>query len=366
VPWPTPQDYNEAVQTPATSFSDADLRQGQPVINSLGLPAPCSGAFADVYHLRGPSGEWALKCFTLQVPRLRERYAAVSQHLGQAKLSLTVDFQYLDQGIRIGGIWYPAVKMRWVEGLALNQFVRENVDKPALLDALLELWVRMAWRLHDAQIAHGDIQHGNVILVRRNQSDALELRLIDYDGMWVPALARIKSAELGHPNYQHPQRLRAGSYGPEVDRFGLLVVAAALRCLRVGGRWLWERFDNSENLLFKEADFVAPHQSPLFAELLKLPDREARSVAARLMAAAQKPLVATPLLEEVFGGLNSPTKPPPVHAAPPISPPVALAIPSPLWFPSEETLAKATNAGSEADSLARQLWKRIAGLLFGQ
>ena len=50
--------------------------------------------------------------------------------------------------------------------------------------------------------------------------------------MWVPALAGKKSGEVGHPNYQHPQRLREGTYSLEVDRFPLLLVATALRALK--------------------------------------------------------------------------------------------------------------------------------------
>jgi hypothetical protein len=69
--------------------------------------------------------------------------------------------------------------------------------------------------------------------------------------------------------------------------------------------------------LFKEADFSSPHQSPLFAELLTLNDPEARSVAAQLMAAAQKRLDETPLLEEVFPeGLVSHIVQPPAHTTP--------------------------------------------------
>jgi hypothetical protein len=49
--WPLSQDYNEAVQSPARNVSDPDLRRGEAVVNALGLPAPCSGNFADVVLL---------------------------------------------------------------------------------------------------------------------------------------------------------------------------------------------------------------------------------------------------------------------------------------------------------------------------
>jgi Protein kinase domain len=299
--WPLSQDYNEAIQSPASNFTDADLKRGEAVANALGIPMPYSGNFADVYQVRCPDGSrWAVKCFTREAPGLRERYQEISTWLRRAKLPFTVDFSYLEQGIRVGGKWHPILKMQWVEGLTLNQFVSQYIDKPAMLEALLQLWARMGKYLRDAEVGHCDLQHGNVLLVPGSTPGALALKLIDYDGMWVPALAWKKSGEVGHPSYQHPQRLREGTYSLEVDRFPLLVVAAALRCLRVGGRRLWDRYDNGDNLLFKEADFSSPHQSPLFAELLTLNDPEARSVAAQLMAAAQKRLDQTPLLEEVF------------------------------------------------------------------
>ena len=123
-----------------------------------------------------------------------------------------VEFHYLEEGIRIHGQWYPLVKMRWVEGFTLNDFIRQHLDKPALLERLAQMWIRLGEELRDADMAHGDLQHGNVLLALSSKSGSLALKLIDYDGMFVPALADTPSGEVGHPNYQHPQRLREGAY----------------------------------------------------------------------------------------------------------------------------------------------------------
>src|SRR5207244_12354749 len=113
--WPLSQDYNESIQDPRTGFSDPELRQGEAVCNALGIPMPRSGNFADVYEVRCPNGaRWAVKCFTREVAGLRERYSEISRHLQQAKLPFTVDFSYLEQGIRVRGQWYPILKMQWV------------------------------------------------------------------------------------------------------------------------------------------------------------------------------------------------------------------------------------------------------------
>jgi hypothetical protein len=299
--WPHSQDYNEAIQSPARNFADPDLRAGQAVINTLGLPMPFSGNFADVYEIRCPDGQrWAVKCFTREVSGLHQRYDAISRHLRRVKLPLTVDFSYLEQGIRVAGHWYPVLKMEWVEGLTLNQFVARAADKPGTLEALLRIWGRMARHLRESETAHGDLQHGNVMLVPETAGSSLALKLVDYDGMFVPALAGNPSSEVGHPSYQHPQRASERAYNLEVDRFPLLLIATALAALKVKGRALWEKYDDGDNLLFRQQDLEAPSKSVLFSDLLKLDEPQARFLAENLIDAARKPLAKTPLLEELL------------------------------------------------------------------
>ncbi|HEY7326824.1 MAG TPA: hypothetical protein VH592_04250 [Gemmataceae bacterium] len=299
--WPLSQDYNEALQNPHSSFSDSELRQGQVVVNALGIPQPCSGNFADVYAVECPASKtkWAVKCFTREVHGLRERYSEISKYLQQVHLPFTVNFQYLEQGIRIAGRWYPILKMHWVEGLTLNTFVRDMLDKPAMLKKLSRVWVRMARRLREAGLAHCDLQHGNILLVPHSEWSALAVKLIDYDGMWVPALANEPSGEFGHPSYQHPRRFCEKVYNGEIDRFGLLAVYVALRALELGGRQLWERYDTGDNLLFRQADFETPTKSPLFAELLRMKDSKVRELVSKLIDAARLPLEQTPHLADL-------------------------------------------------------------------
>jgi WD40 repeat protein len=310
------QDYNEAVQSPAVNFADPDLCQGKAVVNALGLPMPCAGNFADVYQVCCPDGaRWAVKCFTREVPGLRERYAAIGEHLARARLPFTVEFRYLEQGVRVRGQWYPVLKMEWVEGLLLNEFVRGALDKPAALEALARIFVRLQRRLRAAHVAHGDLQHGNILLVLDAGTGSLALKLVDYDGMYVPALAQNRSGEVGHPAYQHPQRLREQSYGPEVDRFPLLVIYCALRALIAGGRALWDRYDNGDNLLFRQQDLEAPSKSALLYELLALGDPSVRFLAGRLIDGARKPLEQAPTLEELTAEAGLPPPRPPAAVA---------------------------------------------------
>jgi len=297
--WPAGPDYQEAIQGLDASMADEELRAGEVARNRAGLPIPWSGGFADVYKVHCPAtgNTWAVKCFTREVPGLRERYRQIADHLEKAQLPFTVDFQYLQPGIRVRGEWFPALKMRWIEGLRLNEFIEQYLDQPKTLKMLLELWVKMSARLRQAQMAHADLQHGNVLLVPMSTGQ-LALRLIDYDGMYVPSLAGTRSAELGQPNYQHPQRLREGTYSAEVDRFSHLAIYSAIRCLTVR-RQLWQEFGAEDSLLFRAADFADPGSSDVFRRLWALPDADARSMAGRLAMACRQPLDEAPLLEEL-------------------------------------------------------------------
>ncbi len=240
-----------------------------------------------------------VKCFTREVPGLRERYRQIAAHLDQARLPFTVDFQYLENGVCVRKYWFPALKMRWVEGLRLNQFVEEHIERPQNLKMLLELWVKLAARLRAANIAHADLQHGNVLLVPQDHG-ALALRLIDYDGMHVPSLSGTRSGELGHPAYQHPQRLREESYNGELDRFSHLVIYTSVRCLSAGQRESWRQFNNGDNLLFREADFAAPQRSPAFRAFWESGDPEVRALVGRLALACGQRLEEVPWLDQVL------------------------------------------------------------------
>lgn len=307
MPWPQATDYNAAVQNPGGCFDEPNLREGQVDRDVFGLPRPHSGNFADVYQVQCPDGQsWAVKCFTREIPNLQSRYLEISKHLEQNRREFMVDFRYLDRGIRIGGVWYPILKMRWVEGLRLNEFVAEHIDRPIVLERLANMWLRLAQELREIRLAHGDLQHGNVMLVPGARTGFVNLRLVDYDGLYVPALADTPSGEVGHPNYQHPQRIRDGAYSAETDRFSHLVIYTALRCLRLGGKDLWDRNDNSENLIFRESDFRNPAQSRLLRELWSVEDGDVHALVGRVILASQDSLVELPLLDEVVlsGGVK--------------------------------------------------------------
>jgi len=262
--YPTPSDYQEAVQVPEAAFTDPELQSATPRTNVLGLPQPITGAFAAVFPMTTDADRrYAVKCFLTDVPAQRTRYEAVADHLDAVEHDALLDFTYQPEGIRVEGAAYPVLKMEWAEGMVLNRFVEAHLDAPETLLEVAEAWASLMKRLEAEDLAHGDLQHGNVVV--QAEDDALHLRLVDYDTMYVPALEGRSSAEVGHRNYQHPDRTDA-DFGPALDRFSGLVIYTALRACAARPS-LWDRYDTGENLLFRDADFYNPDQSTLFDEL---------------------------------------------------------------------------------------------------
>lgn len=163
----------------------------------LGLPKPISGNFGSVYKMPRGSDVHAVKCFFNYYDDQQERYERISQHLSETGLPCTVEFSYIKQGTRIRGSWYPILKMDCVRGVTLDRFVREHLCDKAVLERPDKRFLEMVTSLRENHIAHGDLQHGNILVVEG------QLKLIDYDGMYVPTLRGLAGHELGHPNYQH-------------------------------------------------------------------------------------------------------------------------------------------------------------------
>jgi hypothetical protein len=300
-PWPEPAQFNEAVQNLRTSVADNELRGGEPELSPLGMPMPYAGNLADVYkvHCHATGNTWAVKFFKREVRNLQERYRAISDCLNALQLPFMVEFQYLENGVHVRGAWYPIVKMRWIEGQSLNAFVRQSLGDQDLLNVLFTLWNKVAKRLREAGIAHADLQHGNVLLVPKGDDGRLQLKLIDYDGMYVPELAGQQCSEFGHPNFQHPQRQATKAYGANLDRFSHLAICFAFRCLSIIGPHLWEQYNNGENILFTARDFATPASSAILRELWNSRQPGARAVAGHLALASQQPLSHVPFLDDL-------------------------------------------------------------------
>src|SRR5713226_1359764 len=271
--WPSSQDYSEAVQNPRTAFYENELQQGTPELNQLGLPRPRSGSFATVYKILAGPRNWAIRCFLHPVSDQQERYASISAHLAKIRLPYLVQFSFLAQGIRVAKQTYPILKMEWVEGEPLVSYIQRNLGNPIALLGLASRWVEMMKSLRQSSISHGDLQHGNVLVLNG------EFRLVGYDGMFVPSLAGRNSHELGQRNYQHPMRTEF-DYGPNLDNFSAWVIYISLVTLSLQPQ-IWQQFrGGDECLLFRKEDFEDPERSSIFRTLENLNDDKLRSATA--------------------------------------------------------------------------------------
>ena len=301
----SPAVYQEALQHPQTAFFDPELQQCTPETNTLGLPRAISGAFAVVFPVMAYSGKrYAVRFFTSPRPDQAVRYRAISRALSQSDLPYFVPFDFQKKGIRVEGDVAPLIKMDWVEGQPLNQFVEEHLYHPQVLQHLGVLWRELLHTLEEAAIAHGDLQHGNVLVVPDEQNKRFPYRLVlvDYDTMYVPALKGKKSLEVGHRNYQHPDRGEQ-HFGPWLDRFAGLVIYTSIEACRVAPE-LWETFNTGENMLFQAGDFYHPSESPLLERLYQLDD--VRMLADALKQACYQPVDALPSLESILQGKTIP------------------------------------------------------------
>ena len=169
---------------------------------------------------------------------------------------------------------------------------------------------QLAHFFEDAGIAHGDLQPGNITVSGHGRT----LQLIDYDGLYVEALGELGSPELGHRNFQHPQRGHVQPFGRGLDRFSLISLTVALMALSHDPS-LWESSGSDmEAILFRAQDFANPLRSSLFSTLAGVPviAREVRQLA----AICQSSIHAIPSLEDFLNGHNLPgplPKFPPAH-----------------------------------------------------
>jgi tetratricopeptide (TPR) repeat protein len=274
--WPSPQDYNESVQNPCFCFSDRELCLAESELNVLGLPKPASGNFASVYHFYDSKSDWAVRCFLQPLADQEQRYQALSAKLTELDAAYLADFNFVSQGIRVGNQWYPIVKMEWVRGQPLLQYIESHLQEAEVLQALADSFKQTILAMQSQGIAHGDLQHGNIMVETDGQ-----IRLVDYDGCFVPELAGKTSNELGHRNYQHPLRT-AMDFNEKMDNFSAWLIWISIVTL-AEDPWLWSKLEaGDECLLLRRQDLINPRFSRVF-HVLELHSNESIRLKARYL-----------------------------------------------------------------------------------
>jgi hypothetical protein len=290
--WPDLTEYHEALQYPERSLGDPELQKAQIEKDRFGMPKPATGGNAVAYKATEGQNVWAVRCFLRPISDHAERYAGISKHLQKNRAAHCTKFFYLADGLRIKGTTFPIVKMAWVQGPNLDRYVEGVLDQPKELAALREKFRALVKDIEAGKFAHGDLQQGNIIVSGK------DLLLIDYDGMWVPALIGRQATEIGHRAYQHPKRGMT-DYGPYLDRFSALVIYLSLLALEVDPK-LWMQYYTGDNLLFVREDFNEAGKSPIWSDLAALNHPEVSYLAGMLAAMVARSVKDLPRLEAVL------------------------------------------------------------------
>jgi len=262
--YPKSNEYRAAFQHAKDTLIDEILSAGIVKRNALG-PQVLSGNFAYIFEIMSKYRiKYAVRCFQYEILDRRERYKAISRYLKSLQSDYFVDFEYQDEGIIVGGTKFPIIKMGWVEGDLLGDFIKDNYANRFKMKNLLNSLGKMAKFIEKNTFAHGDIQTGNIIV----SDNGRVLKLIDYDGMYVDELKSFGNAECGVPNFQHPKR--ANAWSRKLDRFSFIVLHVALLAL-VERHYLWDETDSdTDAILFKGSDFENPKNSKVFQKLYAL------------------------------------------------------------------------------------------------
>src|SRR5215831_4378195 len=309
--YPQITEYLEAVQHPAQAFIDPDLNQGTVAENNLGLPLVMSGGFALTYAVTTPRRKSAVRCFHREIPAIQQKYEAISKELRSLRNGCFVDFDFQQSGISVRQRIFPIVRMDWVEGNTFGVWLDKHFDDPRALEKARSDFCAIARFLERKGIAHGDIQNGNVMVTNG------EIKLIDYDGMFVPGMRAGNANETGHKHFQHPDR-RVSSFGPRMDRFSFIAVDLSLRAV-IEDKSLYQKFrEGGETIIFKANDFADSPNSEIFRRLLAMP--KLKGQARNFAAICEAPLAAVPTIDEFLAGRNIPAAKTPIRISPSTEP----------------------------------------------
>lgn len=251
--YPLISEYIEAIRLAADNFDK--LSHLQPVLDGNGTPMMSSGNFAVVFKMHDPQAhkDVAVKCFLKEQEGRAESYQLIAQELAYTSSSFLTPFRYLDKELFVesqstNDEEFPVVLMDWVEGETLDRYIQSHLADPNALRLLAFQFSRLASWLLSQPFAHGDLKPDNILV----RSDGT-LTLVDYDGMFVPAMEGTAARELGSPDFRHPLRT-AERFNEHIDDFPLAVILLSLKALSLSPS-LWNTYGASDRLLFSASDY---------------------------------------------------------------------------------------------------------------
>ena len=304
--YPTIKQYLDAIRLAEDNFDQ--LAAYRLVTGADGNAVMSSGNFAVVFKMQDTrDGSFhALKCFLKDQPGRAEAYHLIADELEQVTSSYLAHIRFLERELFVdtgnGGAEYPVLVMDWVEGLTLDNYLRAHLSDPHALHLLAYQFGRLAAWLLTQPFAHGDLKPDN-ILVRPDGT----LVLVDYDGMFVPAMQGQRAPEMGSPDFRHPDRTDA-DFSEHIDDFALASILLSLRAVAHCPDYLG-RYGAADRLLLSEADYRSPERCAFLRQEFPSTSAELdRVYALFLLALRQKTLAQVSF--RLFN-LAKPTAPPP-------------------------------------------------------
>ena len=262
-----------------------------PVLDNYGEPYRSSGAFAVVFKMKDEqTGKcYALKCFTEEQEGRAEAYRQIAEELEFVDSPYITSVKYMEKELFVDSNCeddeFPVLLMDWIEGETMETYIADHYMDNYAMSMLCYRFCKMAAWLRSQPFAHGDIKPDNIMV----RSDGT-LTLVDYDGMFVPAMKGQKSPTIGTKDFSHPLRT-IDDFDETIDDFALASIALSLKAISLNPS-LFNEYGASDRLLFSAADYLDLSNSQTFTALQSLlADEEARTLMSMfLLASAQKNL----------------------------------------------------------------------------
>ena len=259
-----------------------------PVLDKYGEPYRSSGAFAVVFKMKDEqTGKcYALKCFTEEQEGRAEAYRQIAEELEFVDSSYITSVKYIEKELFVDSNCedeeFPVLLMDWIEGETMETYIAANYTDTHAMSMLCYRFCKMAAWLRSQSFAHGDIKPDN-IMVRPDGT----LTLVDYDGMFVPAMKGQKSPTVGTKDFSHPLRT-IYDFDETIDDFALASIALSLKAISLNPSLL-QTYGASDRLLFSAADYTDLSKSKTFTALQGLlADEEARTLMSMFLLASAK------------------------------------------------------------------------------
>lgn len=263
---PSITEYADAIRSPQAIYHKR-LAGGFP-IEKNGRLIRYAGGFCIVFPYQTATQKYAVRCWHAHIPKAQEKTQKVAQILSQSGLPYFVGFEYISDGILTSKGMQPIVLMDWVDASPLKQFIEKHLRDKELLLRLADNFKKMVSELHSNHIAHGDLQHGNILV-----KDDASIVLVDYDSMYVPGLDGYVDEIKGLEGYQHRTRWQNQMLNEKLDYFSELIIYLSLRAIAMEPQlWYDLKIGETDTLVFSADDLTSMGNSSIFDHLKGHPE----------------------------------------------------------------------------------------------